>query len=318
MRIVVLDSAAMNPGDLSWEGIEQFGDLSVYDRTPPDEMLDRAGGAAIVLTNKTVLSRQAIEQLDALRYVGVTATGYNVVDVAAARERGIPVTNVPDYATGSVAQIVFAHLLNLAWRMAHHTQTVRDGKWSACPDFTYWDYPLLELSDMTMGIVGFGRIGRATAQLALAFGMTVLVHTRTPPSDAPEGISLVDLEQVFRESDVVSLHCPLTPETDRLVNGERLEQMKPTAFLINTGRGPLVDEQALANALNSGRIAGAGLDVLSVEPPTPDNPLLAARHCYVTPHLAWATLSARKRLLQVVVDNVAAFLEGRPQNVVNP
>jgi glycerate dehydrogenase len=318
MHIVVLDGYRLNPGDLSWYELGQLGTCEVFDRSRPDEVVPRARAAQIVLTNKVVLSREKIGQLPELRYVGVLATGYNMVDVDAARQRGIPVTNVPTYGTQSVAQMVFAHLLNLTQHVGHHAGTVAGGRWTTCPDFCYWDYPLVELAGLSMGIVGLGRIGRATAQLALAFGMKVLACDPAPQPDIPAAVELVELDAIFRRSDVVSLHCPLTPETQQFVDRRRLALMKPSAFLINTSRGPLVDQQALAEALNSGRIAGAGLDVLSTEPPPPDNPLLGARNCFITPHIAWATKAARERLLRTVVENVRAFLDGRPQNVVNP
>ena len=316
MRIVVVDGHTLNPGDLSWRELEALGEVTVYERTPPAEIVARTSGAEVVLTNKVVLSRAVIGQLPALRFVGVTATGYNVVDMDATRERRIAVSNVPAYATPAVTQMVFAHLMNLTLHVAEHSESVRRGCWSASPDFCYWDYPLVELAGLTLGVVGFGRIGRAVARAASAFDMQVLACEPGAPV-SQEGVRLADLETVFRESDVVTLHCPLTPQTERLVNARRLALMKPTAFLINTGRGPLVDEPALAEALNAGRIAGAGLDVLSVEPPPRDHPLLKARNCYITPHIAWATRAARQRLLDTVVENVRAFLAGRPQNVVN-
>jgi glycerate dehydrogenase len=318
MRLVVLDGHALNPGDLSWAGLEALGQCEIHDRTPPEEILARAADAEIILTNKTVLSRETIERLPRLRYVGVLATGYNIVDVAAARERGIPVCNVPDYATRSVVQMVFAHLLNLTLRVAEHGQGVATGRWSRSPDFAYWDFPLVELAGMTFGIVGFGRIGRAAAEVARSLGMSVIAYEVNPPRAALPGVEFVSLESLFRRADVVSLHCPLTPDTHGLVNAERLSWMKPTAYLINTGRGPLVEQAALAAALNEGRLAGAGLDVLEVEPPPADNPLLTARNCCITPHIAWATAAARRRLLKIVVANVRAFLDGHPQNVVNP
>ncbi len=318
MRIIVLDGYTLNPGDLSWAGLEALGDCTIHDRTSPEKTLARSGGAEILLTNKTVLTRETIEALPALRYIGVLATGHNVVDVDAARERHIPVTNVPTYGTRSVAQMVFAHVLNLTQQVAHHARTVRDGTWSRSEDFCYWDDPLEELEGKAMGIVGYGRIGKSTAQLALAFGMHVFVHDPVTPDNLPVGITAVDLDTLFRESDIVSLHCPLTDENAGFVNDRMLAAMKPTAFLVNTSRGPLIDEPALAGALNAGRIAGAGLDVLSVEPPAEDNPLLSAANCHITPHIAWATRSARSRLLAAAVDNVRAFLEGAPENVVNP
>ncbi len=317
MNIVVLDGYTLNPGDLTWKDLESLGQCTVYDRTPPEEIVSRAKNAEVVLTNKTLLFSDVIKQLPKLKYIGVLATGYNVVDVEAARNLGIPVTNVPAYSTQSVAQMVFAHLLNLTQHVGHHAETVRSERWTSNPDFCYWDTPLIELVGLTMGIIGFGRIGQATAKLAQAFGMKVIAYDVVSPSGMTEGCQFVGLEDVFQRSDVVSLHCPLTPQTKNIVNKQRLALMKKTAFLINISRGPIVDEQALAQALNNEEIAGAGLDVLSSEPPEKDNPLLKARNCFITPHIAWATRSARQRLLSVVVDNVAAFLAGKPQNVVN-
>ena len=317
VRIVVVDGHTLNPGDLSWDELSTLADCTVFDRTPPEEIVARIGDAELVLTNKAALSAETIEQLPKLQYIGISATGFDNVDVEAARRRRIPVSNVPVYGSRSVAQMVFAHLLNLTQHVAHHARTVVEGRWGACEDFSYWDYPMVELAGQTMGIVGFGRIGRTTAQLALAFGMNVLGCDVTVPADAAD-VEMVELDELFRRSDVVSLHCPLTPETERLVDARRLGMMKDSAFLINTSRGPLVDEHALAEALNSGRLAGAGLDVLVVEPPKADNLLLSARNCFVTPHIAWATRAARARLLQASVDNVRAFLDGSPQNVVNP
>jgi len=317
MKIVVLDGYTLNPGDLSWKDLEALGQCSIYDRTPVDQTIQRADGAEVVLTNKTMLSAEVIERLEALKYISVLATGYNIVDIEAARKRGIPVSNVPIYGTESVAQMVFAHILNLTQNVAHHAQTVRDGRWCTSSDFCYWDTTLIELQGLTMGIIGFGRIGQATARLALAFGMKVVIYDIVTPSQMPEGCKMVELEDVFRLADIVSLHCPLTAQTEKLVNEHRLSLMKPTAFLTNTSRGPLIDEQALADALNNAKIAGAGLDVLAVEPPNRANPLLKAKNCYITPHIAWATRAARQRLLKVTVDNVAAFLASRPQNVVN-
>ena len=317
MKIVVLDGHALNPGDLSWCELEALGTCEIFERSTPAQILARAGAAEIVLTNKVVLNRATLEQLPHLRYVGVLATGYNVVDTIAARARNVPVTNVPDYSTRSVAQHTWALLLELTHHVGHHAQSVREGRWSRSADFCYWDFPLCELDGLTLGLVGFGRIGRAVAKLARAFGLRILVHTRTPPSKQPAGIEFTSLEEVFSRADIVSLHCPLTPQTQQLVNAVRLSQMKPTAFLLNTSRGPLVDESALANALNSGHLAGAALDVLSIEPPPTHNPLLSAKNCLVTPHLGWATHAARWRLMQIAVDNLWAFLSGRPQNVVN-
>ncbi len=317
MKIVVLDGYTANPGDLRWEALEALGECAVYERTSPDDLPARAADADVVLTNKTVLGRQHFGALPKLRYVGVLATGYDVVDVAAAHERGVVVTNIPAYGTASVAQMVFAHLLNLTQHVTEHAETVRDGRWSRSPDFCYWDFPLIELDGLTMGIVGLGQIGQAVARLAFAFGMRVLAYDATTPAQLPEGVWMTsELSRVFRDADVVTLHCPLTPDTRQMVNAERLALMKPTAFLINTSRGPLVDEAALAEALRAGRLAGAGLDVLSTEPPPADHPLMAAPNCYITPHIAWATQSARRRLLDTAVENIRAFLAGKPRNVV--
>ena len=317
MNIVVLDGYTLNPGDLSWNGLKQLGPSAIYDRTPPELVLERAREAEIILTNKTVLTREAILALPKLKYIGVLATGYNVVDIAAAKERGIPVTNVPDYGTPSVAQHTFALLLELAQRVGHHAQTVRDGAWTRSADFCYWDFPLIELHGLTFGIIGFGKIGRAVAKLAEAFGMHLLVHSRSKPKNLPPNYDFVNLDELLSRSDVVSLHCPLTPENKQFSNAQRLARMKQTAFLLNTSRGPLLDESAVADALNSGRLAGVGLDVLSVEPPKADNPLLTAKNCFVTPHVGWATRAARARLMDIAVGNIREFVAGRPRNVVN-
>jgi len=317
MRIVVLDGHTLNPGDLSWDALAALGDLEVYERTAPEDVRNRARNAQIVLTNKALLPRDTIEALPELAYIGVMATGCNVVDLEAARRRSIPVTNVPEYGTRSVAQMVFAHILNLCHHVGDHAQSVAGGAWAQSPDFCFWDSALVELAGLTLGIVGYGRIGRAVAQLGSAFEMQVIVNDVTTPADLGGNVTSLDLDTLFRQSDIVSLHCPLTPETEHLVSRERLQLMKPTAFLINTSRGLLVDERALAEALDSGVIAGAGLDVLAQEPPAADNPLFAARNCYITPHIAWATASARKRLMQVVVENVEAFLRGSPRNRVD-
>jgi glycerate dehydrogenase len=316
MNIIILDGFTLNPGDLSWEGLQSLGPCTIYDRTPPAEVARRAADADIVLTNKTELTAGQIQNLPRLKYIGVLATGTNVVDLAAARARGIPVTNVPTYGTKSVAQMAFALLLELAHHTGHHSQTVREGRWTRSTDWCYWDFPLVELDGLTLGLVGLGRIGRAVSELAAAFGMKVIAYDPLA-GPAPAFVRLVGLDALFRESDVVSLHCPLTPQTANLVNASRLALMKPTAFLLNTSRGPLVDERALAEALNSGRIAGAAMDVLAKEPPPADNPLLTAKNCILTPHLAWATRAARSRLMKIAVENVRAFLQGKPQNVVN-
>lgn len=320
MKIVVLDGYTLNPGDLSWSALESLGDCAFFDRTPREEIPGRAAHAEVVLTNKVALGREEMARLPRLRYIGVLATGYNIIDVEAARERGIAVTNVPAYSTASVAQMVFALLLELTQQVGHHARQVREGRWSASADFCFWDRPLIELDGLTLGIVGFGAIGRRVARLAHAFGMEVLVQTAHPEKyrGTPEGerVRFVELDELFGRSDAVSLHCPLTDETRGMIDARRLGTMKPGAFLINTGRGPLIDEAALAAALEAGSIAGAGLDVLSAEPPPPGNPLLTAKNCMITPHIAWATRAARLRLMATAVENVRAFLEGRPRNLV--
>lgn len=308
-RIVILDGHTLNPGDLSWNGFESLGPCAVHPRTAPADVVARSEGADILLTNKTPLSAETIGRLPALRYIGVLATGYNVVDTAAARSRGVPVTNVPAYGTRSVAQHAWALLLELTQGISGHARSVREGRWSANPDWCYWDRPLVELHGLTLGIVGAGRIGREVGRIAEAFGMVVRQATR---QGGP-----AELESVLRASDVVSLHCPLTPETRELINARTIALMKPTAFLLNTSRGPLVNETDLAQALNAGRIAGAAMDVLSTEPPARDNPLITARNCLITPHHAWATTAARRRLLATALDNLKAFLAGKPVNVVN-
>jgi len=317
MKIVILDGYTLNPGDLSWDELLALGECDIYDRTPPELILARAQDAEITLTNKVVLDRAIIEALPRLKYVGLLSTGTNVVDLAAAAEKNIPVTNVPAYATPSVAQMVFALLLELTQRVGHHSRTVREGRWAASEDFCYWDYPLVELHGLTMGIVGFGSIGSAVARIAQGFGMKVVAYDVEAEKLTGSAVEFLDLDALFTVSDVVSLNCPLTPETEGLANAERLSRMKKTAFLINTSRGPVVNDHDLADALNSGGLAGAGLDVLSVEPPAPDNPLLKARNCLITPHIAWATRDARARLMRTVVQNLKAFLAGSPQNVVN-
>lgn len=321
MKIVVLDGYALNPGDLDWVPLEALGEVEVHDRTGPEQTVSRAQGAQILLTNKVVLDRETIAALPELKYIGVLATGYNVVDLAAARERGIPVTNVPAYSTASVAQHVFALLLELAQNVAHHAHLSRWGHWSECPDFSFWDRPLHELEGLTLGIVGFGAIGQRVAQIGRAFGMKIRIYTAHPDRHAAEAQKVdgefAELDDLFRTADVVTLHCPLTEETKSLVDDRRLSLMKPTAWLLNTGRGPLIDEEALARALKEKRIAGAGLDVLSQEPPPGNHPLLTAPNCLVTPHIAWATRAARLRLLSTAAANIASFVAGNPQNVVN-
>jgi glycerate dehydrogenase len=317
MKITVLDGYCLNPGDLSWDGLARFGTVEVFDRTMVDEVATRAAGAAAVFTNKTPLPDYVLRQLPDLKYIGVLATGYNVVDVAAAKAQGIVVSNIPTYGTASVAQFVFALLLELCHHVKLHSDAVRDGEWSRSPDWSFWKTPLVELAGKTMGIVGFGRIGRAVGRIADAMGMRVIAHD-TVQENAPlyTGFRWAEFEELLREADVVSLHSPLFPETRGMINARTLALMKSTAVLINTSRGPLVVDRDLADSLNAGGIAGAGLDVLSIEPPQENNPLLSARNCLVTPHIAWATREARTRLMDVTVDNLAAFLAGKPQNVI--
>lgn len=318
MKIVVLDGYAANPGDLSWEKIRAFGELTVYDRTQPQEILPRIADAEIVYTNKVPLSRETLSRCPKLRLVSVLATGYNIVDVQAARELGITVCNVPAYSTNDVAQMTFALLLEICHHVGHHAETVRAGKWTACKDFCYWDFPPIGLAGKTMGIVGFGQIGRAAAQLAQAFGMTVLVQTRTPrPEMETERLRFCSLEELLAASDVISLHCPLTEQTQGLICERTLSLMKDGAILLNTGRGPLVDEKAVADALTGGKLLGYGADVVSKEPIEEGNPLLGAPNCFLTPHIAWATYDARSRLMAVSAENLRAFLSGAPQNVVS-
>ena len=310
MKIVVLDGYALNPGDLSWTGMEALGELTVYERTSPSEVLERSAGAEVLITNKTVITAEHMAALPQLKYIGVLATGYNVVDIDEARNRGIVVTNIPAYSTASVAQMVFAHVLNITQRVGYYATENANGRWTNSVDFCYWDTDLVELDGKKMGIVGLGNIGRATARIAQAFGMEVLVVTSKEQSALPGGMKKVTLDELFAQSDVVSLHCPLTPDTKEMVNAARLQTMKPSAILINTGRGPLVNEQDLADALNGGRIAAAGLDVLSVEPSVTGNPLLGARNCFITPHIAWATKEARIRLMDIAVNNLKSYQEG--------
>lgn len=318
MKIAVLDSFTLNPGDQSWSALEALGECRFYDRSEPSQLVERAKNCEAVITNKVPIARDALEQLPGLRYIGVTATGYNVVDVVAAREKGVIVTNVPIYGTRSVAQMTFALILELAHHVGAHGESVRRGDWARSPDFSYWRTQQVELEGKTLGVVGWGRIGRAVGALAQAFGMTVVAAGRAEGVPLPGGSRSVSLDHVFSHSDIVSLHCPLTDQTRHLVNHQRLAQMKQDAWLINTGRGPLVDEDALAAALNCGSIGAAALDVLRVEPPPANHPLLTAKNCLITPHMAWATLAARRRLMSTTVDNLRAFLDGRPQNVVNP
>lgn len=318
MKTVILDGYCLNPGDLSWDALRELAELEIHDRTPANQVVERAQGAEAVFTNKTPLPRDVLRQLPDLRYIGVLATGYNIVDVAAAREAGITVTNIPTYGTASVAQFAFALLLELCHHVGDHAAAVRAGEWSTNPDWCFWKTPLVELSGKTMGIVGFGRIGRQVGRIADAMGMTVIasdeVRENTPSYD---GFRWVEVDDLLATADVVSLHCPLLASTQGIIAKERLRKMKRSSLLINTSRGPLVNDHDLAQALNEGWIAGAGLDVLSIEPPAMENPLLQARNCIVTPHIAWATREARSRLLDQSVDNFRAFVSGHPKNVVS-
>ena len=317
MKIVELDGYAANPGDLSWEPLQELGELTVYDRTPASLVVERAKDADIILINKVLITDEVLSQLPRLKYIGVLATGYNVVDVKAATKRGIVVTNIPAYSTESVAQMTFAHILNITNRIGHYARQSREGRWSSNPDFCYWDTQLWELSGKTIGIVGLGNIGMRVATIARYFGMDVFAYTSKNSADLPEGIQKTTLDGLFAVSDIVSLHCPLTADTRHLINRESLEKMKEGSILINTGRGPLVDEAAVAEALASGHLGGYGADVMIDEPPSPNNPLLAQRNAFITPHIAWATREARQRLMDICVRNVKAFIEGKRLNAVN-
>lgn len=317
-KLVILDAHTANPGDLSWTPLEALADCVIHDRTPPAEVPERIREADAVLLNKAVLDARSIAAAPRLRYVGILATGCNTIDLAAARERGLVVSNVPGYSTPTVAQHAFALLLELTNQAGLHSADVRHGGWSRSPDYCYWLSPQVELAGRTLGLVGLGQIGRAVARIGQAFGMRLLAHRRDMSGTPPEGVEYAPLDQLFAESDAVSLHCPLTPETQGLVNAERLARMKPTAFLINTSRGPLIVEEDLAEALHGHRLAGAAVDVLSTEPPPPDNPLLTAPNCLITPHLAWASAAARRRLIDIAAGNLRAFLEGHPVHAVLP
>jgi len=317
MNIVVLDGFTLNPGDLSWAELEKLGNLKVYDRTEANLTVERSKDAEIVITNKTVITESLISQLPNLKYVGVLSTGYNVVDTLAAAKNGIVVTNVPAYSTDSVAQITFSLLLELVINVGVHDKSVHKGEWENSDDFSYSKTPLIELQGLTFGIIGFGRIGRTVAKIANAFGMNVLANNRSEIKEIPDYVTVADKSEIFNNCDVVSLHVPLTNENSEFVNAKILSMMKSSAYIINTGRGGLINEQDLADALNNGKIAGAGLDVLSTEPPLADNPLLNAKNCIITPHIAWATIAARKRLMKIAVENVKAYIDGNQQNVVS-
>jgi glycerate dehydrogenase len=317
-KIVVLDGYTLNPGDLSWEGLASLGDLTVYDRTPPERTVERIGDAEIVYTNKTLLTAEVLNACPGIRFIGVLATGYNVVDTAAAKARSIPVANVPAYGTDAVGQYAIALLLEICHHVAHHADAVRAGRWTTSADFCFWDHPLIELSGKTMGVIGFGRIGQATGRIAKALGMRVIAVDKNPNASGAEIAEYVPLDELLAEADVISLHCVLTPETQGIIRKETIEKMKPGVILINNSRGPLVVEQDLADALESGRVYAAGLDVVSVEPIHADNPLLKAPNCLITPHISWAPKESRKRLMDIAVNNLAAYLRGEPVNVVNP
>jgi glycerate dehydrogenase len=318
MKIVVLDGYTLNPGDLSWDGLRMLGDLTVYDRTPREQIIERSGEADIILTNKTVLDKTVLKSLSHLKYIGVLATGYNAVDTDTARQMGIIVTNIPSYGTYSVAQLTFALILELCHHVQRQSDLVVNGKWSRSIDFTFSDYPLIELASKTLGIIGFGNIGRKVSEIASAFGMKILAYDKAYPDQTGyENVMMVSLTELLSHSDIITLHCPLTEETTGLINSDTLSKMKRTTFLINTSRGQIIVDKDLAEALEEGIIAGAGLDVLSVEPPPFDNPLLKAKNCLITPHIAWATHESRSRLMNIAVDNIKAFLAGSPVNVVN-
>lgn len=316
-KIVVLDGYTENPGDLSWEGLERLGEVTVYDRTAPEEAAERIGGASLVLTNKTPITREVLESCGNVRYIGVLATGYNVVDVQAARERGIVVTNIPAYGTEAVGQYAIALLLEICSQVGHHSRAVHEGRWESCRDFCFWDYPLIELAGKTMGIVGFGRIGRTVARIAQALGMNILACANHPnPAYENESCRYASLEEVLAQSDVISLHCPLTKETEGLINRDTIGKMKDGVILLNNSRGPLVVEEDLAEALKTGKVYAAGVDVVSTEPIRGDNPLLAAPNCFITPHISWAPRETRQRLMDIAVQNLKSYLEGWPENVV--
>jgi glycerate dehydrogenase len=308
MKIVVLDGHTVNPGDLSWEPLKELGDCVIYDYTSPEQLIERAAGAEIVLSNKVVIGAAEMDRLPSLKYIGVLATGMNNVDLDAAAARGIKVTNIPAYSTPSVGQMVFAHILNITQQVKHHSDEVHHGRWTTSQGFCFWDTPLIELRDKKIGLVGLGQTGYSTARIAMGFGMNIFAYTSKSRLQLPHEVKKMELDELFSECDIVSLHCPLTPATREMVNARRLSLMKSTAILINTGRGPLVNEQDLADALNSGKLFAAGLDVLSSEPPRADNPLLTARNCYITPHIAWATKASRERLMEIMVDNVKSFI----------
>lgn len=318
LKFVVLDSYALNPGDLSWEWLEKLGECEIYDRTPADKILERCMGADVVITNKTPITKETLSQLSNLKYIALESTGYNVVDCEYAKEMGVPVSNIPSYSTNAVAQLTFSLILEITNAVGIHSESVRNGDWANCPDFCYWKTPLAELCGKTLGIVGFGQIGQAVADIAEAFKMNIVaVSGHETDQSHRKNFSWVDMDTLAKISDIISFHCPLTDKTTGLVNEEFISKCKDGAIIINTSRGPVVDDQALADALNNGKLRGAGLDVLTVEPPKADNPLLSAKNCFITPHIAWAGFETRERLMNILEENVKAFLNGNPQNVVN-
>ncbi len=318
MKIVVLDGYTLNPGDLSWDELSNMGELTVHDRTPPAEIVERAKDAEVVFTNKAPVSKETINQLDKLKYIGVMATGYNIIDIQTAKQKNIIVSNVPGYSTDSVAQLCFALLLELTYHVQRHSDAVQEGKWARSADFCFWDFPLIELAGKSIGIIGFGTIGQRVADIATAFGINIIAQSRTKTDQSNRrNFKWAELEELLRESDVISIHCPLTPETKEMINERTLSLMKSSAFLINTSRGPIINDHHLANALNKGVIAGAGIDVLSTEPPNADNPLFVAKNCLITPHIGWATKEARSRLMNITINNLKSFINGEPVNVVN-
>ena len=318
MKIVVLDGYTENPGDLSWDSLREFGELTVYDRTgSEDEVIARIGEAEVVFVNKVPITKRVLEECPNIKFISVLATGYNVIDIKAAAEKGIVVSNIPSYGTAAVAQFAIALLLEVCHHVAHHSEAVHDGRWAANPDWCFWDYPLIELQGKTMGIIGFGRIGQATGRIAKALGMKVIAYSRSIREDGKDIAEYVDLDTLLRTSDVIALHCPLFPETEGIINKANIEKMKDGVIIINNSRGQLVVEQDLADALNSGKIYAAGLDVVSTEPIRPDNPLLGAKNCLITPHISWAPKESRQRIMDTSVENLRAFAEGRPINVVN-
>lgn len=316
-KIVILDGYTENPGDLSWAPFEALGEVTVFDRTPVDKIIPRIGSAEIVITNKTPLRRETLDACPSIRYIGVLATGYDVVDVQAARERGIPVTNVPSYGTAAVGQYAIAMLLEICHHVAHHAQAVRDGRWQACPDWCFWDYPLIELDGKTMGVIGFGRIGRQTARIAKAMGMHILAYDNTPCDEGRAIGDYVSLDTLYAQSDVIALHCPLFPETRGMICKQSIAKMKDGVILLNNSRGPLINEQDLADALESGKVYAAGLDVVSTEPIADDNPLLHAKNCFITPHISWASRESRARIMDMAANNLSQWLAGTPIHVVD-